>query len=97
MFGVFHGVLLFLAELRAPCVRNHLDEDWYNPGAKTATDGDGPVLSSNTVPADLKGVRSKLHNHKLASRYANKNEGKHPVGVNTFENVKLVIDHAAVN
>ena len=88
---------MLLAELRAPCVWNHLEENRHYPSAESAANGNCPVFTSKTILADLKGEGSNLNDENLAASNANPHENEHPVSVNAAEYVNFVIDHTAVN
>ena len=97
MLGVLKRILLLLTELGTPSVRNHFEEDSDNPCAETAGNGNTPVLSSNTILADLQGIRSKLHDDNLSTGNADPHKDEHPVGVNATEDIVVIIDNTAVD
>lgn len=97
VLGVLERIFLLRAELGAPSVRNHFEEDRYNPCAETASNGNSPVLTGKAILADLQGIGSKLNDDGLSTGNADPHHDEHPVGVNATEDIKVVIDHAAVD
>lgn len=92
-----HGVLLLDTKLWAPCVRDELENVACNPGGEASTNRDGPVLTSETVRADLKCEAAELNDDDLGTRNTKKNEDEHPVLRDSFENILLIVDLTSVD
>ena len=94
---VSQWVLLLVAELWAPRIGHEVEEEARDPCAETTADGDGPVLTRETLLADLQRVTSDLNNDCLTTEDADPDDNKERISEDTLENIKLVVDLARVN
>lgn len=97
MLRISQGVLLLIAELGAPCVGNEFEEESGDPGTETSSDGNGPVLTSETFLADLQSVGTDLNNESLSTEDADPDNKENGVSKNAFEDILLIVDFATVD